>query len=265
MPKRRFLRRDFDHPAATLAPRLLGARLCRRLDDGGLIVGRIVEVEAYTGPRDQASHARNGHRSPRNQAMYARGGTAYVYFTYGMHHCFNVVCAQAGDPQAVLIRAVEPLEGLEHMQALRVRPGRRARIDPRHLARGPACLCQALAIDRALNETDMVTSDRLWLEHAPLRAGEKAAIRRTPRVGVDSAGAWALRPLRWLIAGHPSVSGPKGEGGPRANTPAGRSGGRSGVNRDRPTPSASRAGSTDTLHARTRPGPAGGRGTRNKP
>ena len=94
-----------------LARRLLGQRLVRTLGDGTRLAGIIVETEAYLGVRDRAAHSFGGRRTPRNESMFARPGTAYVYFTYGMHHCVNVVCGRRDEPVAVLIRALEPVEG----------------------------------------------------------------------------------------------------------------------------------------------------------
>jgi DNA-3-methyladenine glycosylase len=191
----RVIRRDFARDAQTLAVDLLGTTLARRLASGLILRGRIVETEAYIGVRDRASHAFGGRRTPRNEAMYAKPGTAYVYFTYGMHFCFNVVCAAEGDPQAVLIRAAEPLEGIEEMRDLR---GMGAAASDRLIASGPARLCQAFAIDRELNAVDLVTSDRLWLEPAARSTRPTRRPLRTPRIGVDYAGAWAKRLLRFV-------------------------------------------------------------------
>src|SRR5262245_46221232 len=112
----RWPREAFAGSAISLARRLLGAVLVRVLDDGEVLAGRIVETEAYLGVRDAASHAYKGRRTERNEAMYARPGTAYVYFTYGMHYCMNVVCGKEDVPAAVLLRALEPLAGLERMR-----------------------------------------------------------------------------------------------------------------------------------------------------
>jgi DNA-3-methyladenine glycosylase len=191
------LPRDFfAEDARTLARRLLGCVLTRVID-GERVAGIIVETEAYLGVRDAASHAFRGRRTPRNESMYARPGTLYVYFTYGMHHCCNVVCAAEGDPQAVLIRALEPLEGLERMRDARGGRGR--------LCSGPARLCQALSIDRGLDGEDLVRSARVFVESPPvgLRLGP---VGRSPRIGVGYAGDWAQRPLRWFIRGNPHVS-----------------------------------------------------------
>lgn len=196
-PKRpkRVSRMFLAQPASSLAVDLLGTTLARRLPSGLILRGRIVETEAYVGVRDRASHAFGARRTPRNEAMYAQPGTAYVYFTYGMHFCFNVVCAAKGDPQAVLIRAVEPLEGIEGM---RRRRGMRAAASDRLIASGPARLCQAFAIDRELNAVDLVTSDTLWLESAARPTRPSRRPLRTPRIGVDYAGVWAKRLLRFV-------------------------------------------------------------------
>ena len=155
---------------------------------------RIVEVEAYTGPRDAASHAAGWHRSPRNDVMYGPPGFAYVYFTYGMHWCVNVVAAREGFPSAVLIRAGEPVEGIEVMRE------RRGRMADRLLAAGPARLCQALGIDAAMNGHDLRTAP-LWLE-----AGEPvppALCRRGPRIGITKS---VERKLRFWVKDHRHVS-----------------------------------------------------------
>lgn len=215
-----------------LARDLLGTFLVRRLDTGETLTARIVETEAYLGRRDRASHAFNGRRTPRNESMYARPGTAYVYFTYGMHFCFNVVCGSLGDPLAVLIRAAEPVAGIETMTRLRAAASkaRRARFSPDQLCSGPARLCQALAIRRELNGLDLTTDPRLFVADDPgVQAGPPAVpdkhVARAPRIGVDYAGAWAARRLRWLIAGHPCVSvpapGKARRRAPRARPPAG--------------------------------------------
>ena len=195
---RRFL--SFGADPVTVARNLLGQRLVRVLD-GRRQSGIIVEVEAYLGARDRAAHTYNGRRTDRNESMYLGGGHAYVYFTYGMHHCLNVVCGRPGDGTAVLLRAVEPVEGLDAMYARR--PA--ARRD-RDLCSGPGKLTQALALDRDADGLDLRTSPVLFLER--LRWGPPAPrhIARTPRIGVGYSGAWARRRLRFLIMGNPCVS-----------------------------------------------------------
>jgi DNA-3-methyladenine glycosylase len=197
----------FSVSARVLARRLLGAHLVRRLPDGRLLVGRIVETEAYVGVKDAASHAYRGRRTPRNEAMYARAGTAYVYFTYGMHYCMNVVCAREGVPEAVLIRALEPVEGLVQMRAFRMAGagGRRSALPDRDLCSGPARLCVAIAVDRTLNAVDLTESKALFIAGG---AASMVRVLRTPRVGIGYSGEWACKPLRFLVSGNPHVSRP---------------------------------------------------------
>ena len=178
---------------------LLGVRLVRRAA-GGLSVGRIVETEAYVGPEDRASHARAG-RTARTAPMFGQVGHAYVYLVYGMHYCLNVVGYRDAESGAVLIRAVEPLEGIEAMRTRRGRPLEAAA----RLCAGPARLCQAFAVDRRFDGHDLTTGQELWLAEA---AGPLAqAVNSGTRIGVDYAGeGWADRPWRFWLAGNPSVS-----------------------------------------------------------
>lgn len=176
-------------PTLEVARSLLGQRLVRVLD-GRRVGGRIVEVEAYVGEDDLASHAARG-RTGRNRTMYGHGGLAYVYFIYGMHYCLNVVTEAEGYPAAILIRGLEPLEGVDVMQ--RLRGGR-----PRHeLASGPARLCQALAIDHGLDGHDLTLGVELWLEAGA--AVPDASVRTTPRINVTGDAQARQVPWRWLI------------------------------------------------------------------
>lgn len=202
---RRWSRRALGVPSQNLAPALLGQVLVRVLPDGERLAGRIVETEAYMGVADLAAHSAGGRRTPRNEVMYGAPGLAYVYFTYGMHHCFNVVCGAEEEPVAVLIRALEPMEGAERMRAHRSKRAGRA-IPDHQIASGPARLCQALAIDRAQNGVDLVSSETLYIERARTRAGERGLIRNGPRIGIDYAREWAAAPLRWWIEGNPNIS-----------------------------------------------------------
>jgi DNA-3-methyladenine glycosylase len=182
----------YDRTAEQVAPDLLGCVLERSAPEGTVAV-RLTEVEAYAGPLDPASHAYRGP-TKRNAVMFGPPGHAYVYFTYGMHFCVNLVCLGEGTAAAVLIRAGEVVEGRE--LAMRRRP----RSAPRDLARGPARLCEALAIDRALYGADVCDPA------GPLRVlpGEPASGLRTgPRTGVTSAKDV---PWRFWIDGEPSVS-----------------------------------------------------------
>ena len=163
----------------------------------------IVEVEAYLGPADRAAHTYGGRHSARNASMWRGGGHAYVYFTYGMHHCMNVVCGAPGSGAAVLLRALEPTEGLEAMFARRPRARRE-----RELCSGPARLAQALAIDRRLDGADLRSAGELFIERLRERPLAAARIARGPRIGVAYAGAWAARRLRFSVRGNPHVSRP---------------------------------------------------------
>jgi DNA-3-methyladenine glycosylase len=186
-----------------VARELLGATLLRRLD-GEILSLRIVETEAYVGPEDRACHAFGGRRTARTEVMFLAGGHAYVYFVYGMHHCLNVVTGPAERGEAVLIRAGEPLEGIETMRRLRGLVDREPR--PGELAGGPARLCQALAIDRTLNGVAFGAGE-LDLVRGP--SIEDRNVVRSPRVGVDYAGEAAAWPLRFSIRGNPHVSRPR--------------------------------------------------------
>ncbi len=192
--------------SATLARRLLGQTLTRILDDGTRLAGIIVETEAYLGVRDRASHAWNGRRTPRTEPMYGPPGTSYVYFTYGMHFCFNIACGREGEPPAVLIRALDPLEGLEKMRELRAsrRPTRPIR--DADLCSGPGKLCQALGIDRHLTGIDLTRDRRLFVERTCARPLAAEQIGNSPRIGIGFAGEWAAEPLRWFVRGNPHVS-----------------------------------------------------------
>jgi DNA-3-methyladenine glycosylase len=183
--------------AVTVARRLLGQRLVR-VHRGVRLAGTIVEVEAYLGADDRAAHTFGGRRTSRNESMYLPGGHAYVYFTYGMHFCLNVVCGRRDDGIAVLIRALEPTEGLAHMHRLRPRAQ-----TARDLCSGPGKLAQALAIDRDLDGEDLLTSDRLFIEHARRGRLAPASVGISPRIGLNhhpkAAGEWAHRPLRFYL------------------------------------------------------------------
>ena len=189
----------FLRSAEPVARDLRGRYLVRELD-GARLVLRLVETEAYLGAPDAASHARGGHRSARNAAMYLAGGHAYVYFVYGMHWCLNVVCAAAGEPHAVLLRAGEAVEGAGVMAARR---GLARAPRPRELAGGPARLCQALAVDRRFDGADLRRGE------LRLTAGEPVAddaVLRARRVGVEYAGEAASWPLRFLVRGSRDTS-----------------------------------------------------------
>jgi len=193
---RAFYRRD----AVSVARALLGKRLVSRR--GGIeTAGIIVETEAYLGVEDRAAHTFGGRRTQRNRSMWGEAGHAYVYFVYGMHHCFNVVAGRIGEPVAVLVRALEPIAGIEAMQ--RRRPAARR---PQQLCSGPARLCAALAIDRQADGVDLVDGADLRIVGAGHARLPASAIGCGPRIGVDYAGTWAQAPLRFWIVGNPNVS-----------------------------------------------------------
>jgi DNA-3-methyladenine glycosylase len=186
-------------PTLRVARDLLGKILVHRRR-GAVTAGRIVEVEAYRGPEDRAAHTAGGRRTARNEVMWGRGGRLYVYFTYGMHHCCNVVTRTAGVPEAVLLRGLEPLVGVPLMR--RRREGRRD-LDVAALARGPGNLCQAMGIDRALDGADLVTGPVVILDAPRVRT---AAVGVSPRIGVAYAGDHALRPWRLFVRDSTAVS-----------------------------------------------------------
>lgn len=185
----------FDRPSTDVARDLLGARLVHA-SPAGTVGGRIVEVEAYRGPEDRAAHSSRG-RTPRNAVMFGPPGHLYVYLIYGLHHCLNVVAGPGDKPEAVLIRALEIDEGMELAQA------RRGDTVPRHrLAAGPGNVGQALGVDRSLNGADLLNGP---VQVEP-RLGAAPRVHRGPRIGVDYAGDWAARALRFWIADDRHVS-----------------------------------------------------------
>jgi DNA-3-methyladenine glycosylase len=195
-------REFFDRPSVAVAPDLLGCLLTHETGEGRVTV-RLTEVEAYLGESDPASHAFHG-RTARNAVMYGPPGYAYVYFTYGMHFCVNLVCQPEGHASAVLLRAGQVVDGVA-LAAARRASRRRSGAVPRDtdLARGPAVLCEALDIDRSQNGADVCTPGSPLRMLAPVSPVPAAGIAAGPRVGVSRAAdiAW-----RFWIAGDPSVS-----------------------------------------------------------
>ena len=196
----------YAQPTLAVARLLLGARLVRILPDGTRISGRIVETEAYTGLADLASHG-HSRRTPRNSIMYGPPGRAYIYFTYGNWWMPNVVTEPEGIPAAVLLRAVEPLEGLDEMA--RRRPGR----PPQEWTDGPAKLALALGIGKELNGADLTTTDNgLWIE--PDVTVPDELLRTGPRIGLGKTPEpWLSQPWRHWIGGNPYVSKGSGRAG----------------------------------------------------
>jgi DNA-3-methyladenine glycosylase len=179
----RLPRSFFDRDTELVARELLGCLLVHR-SEGVERIGRIVETEAYLGVDDLAAHSSKGI-TPRTRIMFGPAGYAYVYLIYGMHHCVNVVTGPAGEGTAVLLRALEPVQNLHGKTS------------------GPALLCKAMDIDRRLNGHDFC-SDELHMLARP--AGHAVSVVERPRIGVDYAGDWAARPLRFYLEGNSYVS-----------------------------------------------------------
>ncbi|MDP1946440.1 MAG: DNA-3-methyladenine glycosylase [Nitrospirota bacterium] len=175
MPCKILSRAYFNRPTVTVARSLIGKYLVRAIE-GRILAGKIVEVEAYVGPKDKACHASKG-RTPRTDVMFGQAGVAYVYLIYGMYHCLNVVTEREEFPSAVLIRAIE-LDG--------------------KLIDGPGRLCRVLEIDRGLNRADLTEGESLWFEDrgVVLKRGELGS---HARIGVDYAGAWAKKLWRFRL------------------------------------------------------------------
>jgi DNA-3-methyladenine glycosylase len=193
------LREFYTRPnVLAVARQLLGKLLVVFAPDGTRVSGLIVETEAYRGPADRASHAYGGRRTARTETMYQIGGTAYVYFVYGMYHQFNVVTNVRDVPHAVLIRALEPVEGIALMRERR--PGQ----SDCNLANGPGKLCIALTIDRTFDRVDLL-GDRVRIEDLGRRI-PPSLIACGPRIGIDYAERWAEKPWRFWIKDNQFVS-----------------------------------------------------------
>ncbi|XP_011875093.1 PREDICTED: DNA-3-methyladenine glycosylase-like isoform X2 [Vollenhovia emeryi] len=202
----------FDAPCKELAQRLLGKVLVRYLENGTVLKGRIVETEAYLGGVDRASQSYQNRVTPRNLPMYMPPGTVYVYMTYGMYHCFNI--SSQGDGAAVLLRAVDPLEGVECMADQRNSQKRgktntsktkKPDLKLHELCNGPSKLCMAYQLDRQHNKYSVCTWKGMWIEDDG--ALEDFKIVKCPRIGIDSCGPeWAGKPLRYYVYGNKSVS-----------------------------------------------------------
>lgn len=185
----------YDRPTLDVARGLIGKTLLRRTADG-VAGGMIVETEAYISAIDPSAHGFRGP-TPRNRSMFGEPGHAYVYRSYGVHFCLNVVTEGAGVAAAVLIRAIRPQVGVELMRARRGE-----RVAARDLARGPGRLCQALALTLADDGDDLLGA-ALWITEPPASDGA-LPIAATPRVGITQAADW---PWRFVVAGDPYVSG----------------------------------------------------------
>lgn len=171
---------------------LLGKRLCTRLNGSPLTAGIIVETEAYAGPEDRASHAHNNRRTERTNVMFNAGGVAYVYLCYGIHSLFNVVTNVRGIPHAILIRAIEPTDGIPTMLRRR-----RLQVAEPRLTAGPGALCEALGI-KPRHSGIRLTGKRIWIADGWVDVPD-SSILCSPRVGVDYAGDHAKRPWRFRV------------------------------------------------------------------
>jgi len=181
----------------TVARNLLGKLLVVPASDGIRVSGMIVEAEAYRGPQDRAAHSYGGRRTRRIETMYQIGGTAYIFFIYGMYYQFNVVTNVEEKPHAILIRALEPTEGIEVMRQ------RRHGQPDRNLTNGPGKLCIAMGIDRSFDRADLV-GKKVWIEER--ERVSRSRIASGPRVGIDYAEEWVDKPWRFWIKGNRFVS-----------------------------------------------------------
>ncbi|MEI9936455.1 MAG: DNA-3-methyladenine glycosylase [Pseudomonadota bacterium] len=187
MPELLPLPREFyARPVLSVAKACIGKLLVHRTKQG-LVAGRIVETEAYRGPEDRAAHSYGGRRTARTEVMFGPPGYAYVFFVYGMHYQFNLVTSKDGAPHAVLVRAVEPVLGVELMAKRRNLPA-----SARELSNGPGKLCQALGIGRESYGVDLCGSE-LFLTDGP-----RVRSASTKRIGIDYAGDWAEKPWRFF-------------------------------------------------------------------
>lgn len=183
----------------SLSQNLLGKYLMTNIGNQGITGGMIVETEAYMAPEDKASHAFNHRRTSRTEVMFGSGGHAYIYLCYGMHHLFNIVTGTEDHPHAILIRALEPTDGIELM----LKRSGKEKVSPR-LTAGPALLTKALGLTSQESGTSL-TGDTIWLEDRGVVVPE-ADIVASPRIGVDYAEEYADHPWRFSIRDHSSVS-----------------------------------------------------------
>ena len=193
LPSEFYLRED----TIALANDLLGKLIVVPDDKGGRISAMIVETEAYLGEIDRAAHSFGGRRTPRNEVMYASGGHVYVFFVYGMYYQFNIVAGSIDTPHAILVRAAEPMEGIEIMRE------RRGPMKDRNLTSGPGKLCLALAIDRSFNG-ESLRGKRIWVEDKCSFSDDEIASGK--RIGIDYAGEDAEKPWRFWVKDNLFVS-----------------------------------------------------------
>ena len=193
LPREFYLRED----TLQIARDLIGKLLVVPEANGERVSGMIVETEAYLGAIDKAAHSYGMRRTKRTETMFAIGGTAYVFFIYGMYYQFNVVVGAVDAPQAILIRAVEPVENTELMRS------RRGKMPDKNLTSGPGKLCLALGIDKNYNNADLL-GDRVWLEQ--FRTFSEAETKSGKRIGIDYAEEFAEKPWRFWIKDNLYVS-----------------------------------------------------------
>ncbi|MBK9982382.1 MAG: DNA-3-methyladenine glycosylase [Saprospiraceae bacterium] len=192
------------HDVNFLAKDLLGKFLCTHID-GIYTCGKIVETEAYRGPDDKAAHSYNNRRTPRTEVMYRKGGVAYIYFCYGIHHMMNVVTAPQDHPHAVLIRALEPAEGIDAMAERRKMEASDIR-----LTKGPGALCVALGLTKDRTGTSLYkTSTSIWIENRGINYDD-SEICAGKRIGIDNAGDAVDWPWRYFVKGSKYVSAKRG-------------------------------------------------------
>ena len=180
-----------------IARELLGKLIVIPAANGERISGMIVETEAYLGAIDKAAHSYGNRRTKRTETMYALGGTVYIFFIYGMYFQFNIVVGEIDSPHAILIRAVEPVEGIETMRM------RRGQMKDKNLTSGPGKLCIAFDIDRSLNNADLL-GEQMWLEDFKTFADSEVIAGK--RVGIDYAEEFAEKPWRFWVKDNPYVS-----------------------------------------------------------
>ncbi|NXY82060.1 3MG glycosylase, partial [Alcedo cyanopectus] len=195
----------FNQPCVSLAKSFLGQILVRRLPDGRELWGRIVETEAYLGGEDEASHSKGGKQTERNAAMFMKPGTLYVYQIYGIYFCINV--SSQGEGAAVLLRSLEPLQGLDAMRELRSasRKGAPKPLKDWQLCNGPSKLCQAFGIDKTFDQRDLTQDTAIWMVPGHELPGEQDVVATT-RIGIGNRGEWAQKPLRFYLRGNRFVS-----------------------------------------------------------
>lgn len=185
--------------ALECAKALLGKKLLTRVN-GKSCSALITETEAYCAPEDKASHAYNYRKTARTQTMYEKGGVAYVYLCYGIHNLFNIVCGPEGMPHAVLIRALQPLDGIEIMM-------KRRKMDKAgfRLSSGPGTLSQAMGIDLSFNGCILSPESGIWIEDTSANIDDDEIVSTT-RIGIEYAGEWASKPWRFYLANSQWIS-----------------------------------------------------------